>query len=84
MLLVVDTLCPCGSKQLSIVPQEVADEKECDFKYDNLYRRKLSKCMNYHPEVRLFKEKYCTGWPKSQLQENQNLFEYKIINGLQK
>ncbi|XP_065212040.1 voltage-dependent calcium channel subunit alpha-2/delta-3 isoform X2 [Planococcus citri] len=50
MLLVVDTLCPCGSKQLSITPQEVLNERECDFKYDNLYRRRLSKCINYHPE----------------------------------
>ena len=53
MLLVVDTLCPCGSKQLSITPQEVINERACDFKYDNLYRRRLSKCINYHPEVSL-------------------------------
>lgn len=51
MLLVVDTLCPCGSKQLNITPQEVLEDKECDFKHDNLYRRRLSKCINYHPEV---------------------------------
>lgn len=51
MLLVVDTLCPCGSKQLNISPREVVDAKECDLKYEFMYRRRTGKCVNYHPEV---------------------------------
>ncbi|XP_018325617.1 voltage-dependent calcium channel subunit alpha-2/delta-3 isoform X2 [Agrilus planipennis] len=52
ILLVVDTLCPCGSKQLSIQPQEILYEsKECLHKpKDGLYRRRPPKCINYHPE----------------------------------
>lgn len=53
ILLVVDTLCPCGTKQLSIVPQEVADANICKRKpQEHMYRRRPSKCINYHPEVR--------------------------------
>ncbi len=54
MLLVVDTLCPCGSKQLTITPKEVTDGQECDLKHDFMYRRKASKCVNYHPEVKYY------------------------------
>ncbi|XP_049864524.1 voltage-dependent calcium channel subunit alpha-2/delta-3 isoform X3 [Schistocerca gregaria] len=58
ILLVVDTLCPCGSKQLSIVPQEVtydsvseAEGSHCRNKpQEAMYRRRPPKCMNYHPE----------------------------------
>ncbi|CAH1960682.1 unnamed protein product [Acanthoscelides obtectus] len=54
ILLVVDTACPCGSKQLSIVPQEVSYESKnggCLHKpKDSLYRRRPPKCINYHPE----------------------------------
>ncbi|KAG5895094.1 hypothetical protein JTB14_023267 [Gonioctena quinquepunctata] len=54
ILLVVDTVCPCGSKQLSIVPQEVSYESKnggCLHKpKDSLYRRRPPKCINYHPE----------------------------------
>lgn len=52
MLLVVDTLCPCGTKQLDISPREVIDGKECDLKYEFMYRRRTGKCVNYHPEVK--------------------------------
>jgi len=60
ILLVVDTLCPCGSKQLSITPQEVNYESlqgvavttRCRVKpQETMYRRRPPKCMNYHPEV---------------------------------
>lgn len=55
ILLVVDTMCPCGSKQLSIIPQEVNYESKnggCLHKpKDSLYRRRPPKCINYHPEV---------------------------------
>jgi hypothetical protein len=60
ILLVVDTLCPCGSKQLSITPQEVVYESmqgvavttQCRIKpQEMMYRRRPPKCMNYHPEV---------------------------------
>lgn len=60
ILLVVDTLCPCGSKQLSITPQEVVYESmqgvavttQCRIKpQEVMYRRRPPKCMNYHPEV---------------------------------
>ncbi|XP_067002670.2 voltage-dependent calcium channel subunit alpha-2/delta-3 [Anabrus simplex] len=58
ILLVVDTLCPCGSKQLSITPQEVSYEAapgvssvQCRVKpQEAMYRRRPPKCMNYHPE----------------------------------
>lgn len=58
ILLVVDTLCPCGSKQLSIVPQEINYDALGNGKsgchhtpHDSLYRRRPPKCINYHPEV---------------------------------
>lgn len=56
ILLVVDTLCPCGSKQLSINPQEITYDNNanggCLHKpKDSLYRRRPPKCINYHPEV---------------------------------
>ncbi|KAK9758435.1 VWA N-terminal [Popillia japonica] len=55
ILLVVDTLCPCGSKQLSINPQEITYDNNanggCLHKpKDSLYRRRPPKCINYHPE----------------------------------
>ncbi|XP_049817631.1 voltage-dependent calcium channel subunit alpha-2/delta-3 isoform X1 [Aethina tumida] len=54
ILLVVDTTCPCGSKQLSIEPQELVYDTgavDCMQKTkDNLYRRRPPKCINYHPE----------------------------------
>ncbi|XP_021912830.1 voltage-dependent calcium channel subunit alpha-2/delta-3 isoform X4 [Zootermopsis nevadensis] len=59
ILLVVDTLCPCGSKQLSITPQEVSYDSvqgmavttQCRIKpQEMMYRRRPPKCMNYHPE----------------------------------
>lgn len=49
ILLVVDTLCPCGSKQLFITPQEVPPSATCP--KDSLFRRRPSTCVNYHPEV---------------------------------
>ncbi|XP_068916556.1 voltage-dependent calcium channel subunit alpha-2/delta-3 isoform X1 [Tenebrio molitor] len=54
ILLVVDTLCPCGSKQFSIAPQELIYDTGnggCLHKpKDSLYRRRPPKCINYHPE----------------------------------
>ncbi|XP_031336712.1 voltage-dependent calcium channel subunit alpha-2/delta-3 isoform X2 [Photinus pyralis] len=53
ILLVVDTLCPCGSKQLSIAPQEIVYDAGmgCSNKAkDGLYRKRPHKCINYHPE----------------------------------
>ncbi|XP_065165704.1 voltage-dependent calcium channel subunit alpha-2/delta-3 isoform X2 [Atheta coriaria] len=55
ILLVVDTLCPCGSKQLSIQPQEIVYDgvngASCLHKpKDSFYRRRPPKCINYHPE----------------------------------
>ncbi|KAK9297490.1 hypothetical protein QLX08_008887 [Tetragonisca angustula] len=51
ILLVVDTLCPCGSKQLSIDPIEAATEAgACTARRERLYRRRPGKCTNYHPE----------------------------------
>lgn len=55
ILLVVDTLCPCGNKQLSISPQELvynSGNEGCTHKpKDSLFRRRPPKCINYHPEV---------------------------------
>ncbi|KOX79241.1 Voltage-dependent calcium channel subunit alpha-2/delta-3 [Melipona quadrifasciata] len=51
ILLVVDTLCPCGSKQLSIDPIEALTEPgACIARRERLYRRRPPKCINYHPE----------------------------------
>ncbi|KAK0164848.1 hypothetical protein PV328_003419 [Microctonus aethiopoides] len=58
ILLVVDTLCPCGSKQLSIEPAEVVNEPDvCTTRRERLYRRRPPKCINYHPEE--MEIKYC-------------------------
>lgn len=56
ILLVVDTLCPCGSKQLSITPEELVyesrDQNGCTHRpRPILYRKRPPKCINYHPEV---------------------------------
>ncbi|XP_076242434.1 voltage-dependent calcium channel subunit stolid isoform X2 [Calliopsis andreniformis] len=51
IFLVVDTLCPCGSKQLSIEPIEALTEPgACTARRERLYRRRPPKCINYHPE----------------------------------
>ncbi|XP_075214887.1 voltage-dependent calcium channel subunit stolid [Lycorma delicatula] len=54
ILLVVDTLCPCGNKHLSIEPQEVQPDETSQAcqspREHDLYRRRPSKCINYHPE----------------------------------
>lgn len=54
ILLVVDTLCPCGSKQLSISAQEINTEDggahTCRPSEQGYYRRRPPKCINYHPE----------------------------------
>ncbi|KAG8036976.1 hypothetical protein G9C98_004298, partial [Cotesia typhae] len=58
ILLVVDTLCPCGSKQLSIEPVEAVNEPGvCSTRRERLYRRRPPKCINYHPEE--MEIKYC-------------------------
>ncbi|XP_031622990.1 voltage-dependent calcium channel subunit alpha-2/delta-4 [Contarinia nasturtii] len=60
ILLVVDTLCPCGSKQLDIGPQEVTTGAfgpggiaACNHRRmtkERLPRKRPTKCINYHPE----------------------------------
>ncbi|KAI5752192.1 hypothetical protein M8J77_014740 [Diaphorina citri] len=50
ILLVVDTLCPCGSKALSIEAQPVPDDGCKLSETHHMYRRKPNKCVNYHPE----------------------------------
>ncbi|BES90285.1 Calcium channel [Nesidiocoris tenuis] len=54
ILLVVDTLCPCGSKQLSITAHEMGTEEgevlSCRPSEQGYYRRRPPKCINYHPE----------------------------------
>ncbi|XP_032667420.1 voltage-dependent calcium channel subunit alpha-2/delta-3 isoform X2 [Odontomachus brunneus] len=60
ILLVVDTLCPCGSKQLSIDPIEALTEPgACTARRERLYRRRPPKCINYHPEE--LEIKFCGG-----------------------
>lgn len=53
-MLVVDTLCPCGSKQLDIEPQEVPGGiGACGTRRltrEKLPRKRPPKCINYHPE----------------------------------
>ena len=51
ILLVIDTLCPCGNKKLSIRPYEALTEPgACTARRERLYRRRPSQCINYHPE----------------------------------
>lgn len=54
ILLVVDTLCPCGSKQLDIEPLEITGSSgACGTRRlgrEFLPRKRPSKCINYHPE----------------------------------
>ncbi|XP_037043821.1 voltage-dependent calcium channel subunit alpha-2/delta-4 isoform X2 [Bradysia coprophila] len=54
ILLVVDTLCPCGSKQLDITAHEVPGSAgACGsrrIRKEMLPRRRPAKCINYHPE----------------------------------
>ncbi|KRJ98676.1 voltage-dependent calcium channel subunit alpha-2/delta-3 isoform X1 [Drosophila yakuba] len=54
ILLVVDTLCPCGSKQLDIEPLEEAGViGACSTRrqgQEQESRRRPKKCINYHPE----------------------------------
>ncbi|XP_055847304.1 voltage-dependent calcium channel subunit alpha-2/delta-3 isoform X2 [Episyrphus balteatus] len=54
ILLVVDTLCPCGSKQLNIEPLEEGGViGACSTRRQNQEtqkRRRPKKCINYHPE----------------------------------
>lgn len=60
ILLVVDTLCPCLSKKLSIRPIEVLIESgACSARRERLYRRRPGKCINYHPEE--MEIKFCGG-----------------------
>lgn len=54
ILLVVDTTCPCGTKQLDIEPVEVTDGRSaCGSRRlakENLPRKRPNRCINYHPE----------------------------------
>ncbi|BFF94220.1 voltage-dependent calcium channel subunit alpha-2/delta-4 [Drosophila madeirensis] len=54
ILLVVDTLCPCGSKQLDIEPlEESGVVGACSTRrqtQEQEARRRPRKCINYHPE----------------------------------
>ncbi|EDV99049.1 GH13254 [Drosophila grimshawi] len=54
ILLVVDTLCPCGSKQLDIEPMEESGiVGACSTRrqsQEQQSRRRPKKCINYHPE----------------------------------
>ncbi|XP_046806243.1 voltage-dependent calcium channel subunit alpha-2/delta-4 isoform X1 [Lucilia cuprina] len=54
ILLVVDTLCPCGSKQLDIEPMEESGiVGACSTRrqsQETQKRRRPRKCINYHPE----------------------------------
>ncbi|XP_023289620.1 voltage-dependent calcium channel subunit alpha-2/delta-3 isoform X2 [Orussus abietinus] len=60
ILLVVDTLCPCGSKRLTIEPVQVDIQSgACTTRTEHLYRRRPPKCINYHPEE--MEIKFCGG-----------------------
>ncbi|XP_058819212.1 voltage-dependent calcium channel subunit alpha-2/delta-4 isoform X1 [Topomyia yanbarensis] len=58
ILLVVDVLCPCGSKQLDIEPQEVTGGAvfvtgACGVRRmakEKMLRKRPSRCISYHPE----------------------------------
>lgn len=77
ILLVVDTTCPCGNKQLSITSEEIIyDNKSsngCLHKpKDSLYRRRPPKCINYHPEVSIVEWPYCSAFNFAILTGNRN------------
>ena len=61
IMIVADKTCPCFSRKISIEPTKVeygpANETAyCERLKYNIYRRKPMHCMNYHPEVILFKQ----------------------------
>jgi len=61
ILIVADRLCPCFSNKISIEPQKISygasnETAYCDKLKYNIYRRKPTKCINYHseePEIKL-------------------------------
>ncbi|KAK2724952.1 hypothetical protein QYM36_001414 [Artemia franciscana] len=52
ILVVVDTLCPCDSRKMSIEPTEVYynETERCDRLSQPLYRQRPTECISYHPE----------------------------------
>ncbi|XP_026319416.1 voltage-dependent calcium channel subunit alpha-2/delta-3 [Hyposmocoma kahamanoa] len=50
ILLVVDTLCPCGSKRLDVRPREAPPRTACRRHPAHPHRRRPRHCVSYHPE----------------------------------
>ncbi|RVE51074.1 hypothetical protein evm_004217 [Chilo suppressalis] len=50
ILLVVDTLCPCGAKRLDVRPREAAPRAACRRAPPRAHRRRPRHCLSYHPE----------------------------------
>lgn len=51
ILLVVDTLCPCGAKRLDVRPREAPPRTVCRRPPSHRHRRRPRSCISYHPEV---------------------------------
>ncbi|XP_049874664.1 voltage-dependent calcium channel subunit alpha-2/delta-3 isoform X1 [Pectinophora gossypiella] len=50
ILLVVDTLCPCGAKRLDVRPREAPPRHACRRHPAHAHRRRPRHCVSYHPE----------------------------------
>ncbi|KAJ2948127.1 hypothetical protein O0L34_g9926 [Tuta absoluta] len=50
ILLVVDTLCPCGAKRLDVRPREAPPRAACRRHPAHAHRRRPKECVSYHPE----------------------------------
>ncbi|XP_004930281.2 voltage-dependent calcium channel subunit alpha-2/delta-3 isoform X2 [Bombyx mori] len=50
ILLVVDTLCPCGAKRLDVRARESAPRPTCSSPPPRPHRRRPHTCVSYHPE----------------------------------
>ena len=62
-----DTLCDCHSKKFGIEAIEAMSEPgACTARRERLYRRRPSKCINYHPEE--LEIKVCDSADSSSLQ----------------
>ncbi|KAG6450510.1 hypothetical protein O3G_MSEX006621 [Manduca sexta] len=50
ILLVVDTLCPCGAKRLDVRAREAPPRSVCRRRAPHAHRRRPHHCVSYHPE----------------------------------
>lgn len=83
ILLVVDTLCPCGAKRLDVRAREAPPRAACRRHAPRAHRRRPKHCGSYHPEVFTCIGRSCifsTGtWVYSQLHDLFSLGNWNSI-----